>query len=289
MTTPQPPVSTKSANDGPYDERDDRITVAKALTILQKGQNDPEMTELVTGISPRDSIHGKLERREPSYSDFFLMDLCTTALPSPCQLVPTQGKDQKTARRWDKIPQDGCYLIYDNDSGGRLVAHYSHTANPQDNVIGFWTIPRRGNPLKRLGLVGQGSKKDDIQAFKYSTERGYVELIRGIIGGEKNHKKYLQGWCSFVQLAKKHNGILTKFPASKTKHNMGIEVDIYGYEKGKVFPLDTDDGHKLVDVSSLEAVAVVPHNNDRFIGVHALTAMAFLEYGNLEGASLRLH
>lgn len=66
-----------------------------------------------------------------------------------------------------------------------------------------------------------------------------------------------------------------------------MKVDIYGFSaKDGVSYLDMDD--KLVDVSKLDAVAVVPKENDRFKGVKGLTEIGFLELGQLEGASLKL-
>ena len=110
-----------------------------------------------------------------------------------------------------------------------------------------------------------------------------MELIRGIVGGEKNKRKYYSGWCQFIQLAKHWGGKV----AQKTTFDQGIKVDMYGYQDGRVNHLDIED--KLVAVGDLEAVAVVPAGNDRFKGVHALTRSLFLEYGNFEGASMLLH
>jgi hypothetical protein len=109
-----------------------------------------------------------------------------------------------------------------------------------------------------------------------------VELIGGIVGGEKNKRKYYSGWCQFIQLAKSFGGKVAKKP----DFEQGIKVDIYGFKEGRVSYLDLND--KLQPVSDLEAVAVVPHGNDRFKGVHALTRTMFLDGGNTEGASMLL-
>jgi hypothetical protein len=166
-----------------------------------------------------------------------------------------------------EVLEDGCYLIYDSASGGTLVLHYSHSQIPE-NAVGFWA-------------PGPGKV---IRDFKYAHAGGYVELIRGIVGGEKSKKKYYSGWCQFIQMAKSLSGQVKKF----THFAQGLKVDVYGYHQGQVNKLlDSDD--TLQDVSHLEAVAVVPANNDRFQGVQAMPAIAFLEMGNLEGASLHLH
>lgn len=241
---PHPPADDELY---PYDEEYDSVNVEKALEILHRNPNQ-DVAELFRDLPLRSSLH---QLRTPFSAN-------TSSAEPP-------GSSFRVVH--PEVLQDGCYMIYDNASGGTLVLHYSKTSVPE-NAVGFWAPG-----------PGQG-----IQDFKYATNRGYSELIRGIVGGEKNRKKYYSGWCQFIQLARQLSGRVKKISHPQQQH---VKVDIYGYAKGKVWLLDMDD--KLVDVSDLEAVAVVPHENDRFQGVHALTCLAFLEQGNLEGASIRLH
>ena len=72
----------------------------------------------------------------------------------------------------------------------------------------------------------------------------------------------------------------------------GLKVGIYGwYANSTVCPLCQQelDRSALVDVSNLNAVAVVPHADDHFVGVKQLFELAFLQLGDLEGASPKLH
>jgi hypothetical protein len=163
----------------------------------------------------------------------------------------------------DKGPE-GCYLVYESDSGGKLMLFYS-TGELPDNAVGFWCAM----PPKT------------IQGFKFKQAGGRSELIKGIAGGDANRRKYFVGWCQFVKLAKAMNGKVIKFPNA----DQGVEVDVYGYRSAEQQPqiLQLDEG--LVDVSELDAVAVIPKHNPKFQGIKSLQMSTFLEWGNVIGAS----
>lgn len=239
------------AADLPFDEEADAASVAKGLIMLHENPD----------IDPAQAFKGRAPVRS---------SLQTLQMPFAYEALADDQDPQQQKRSFrlsqPKIMEDGCYLIYDNTSGGTLVLHYSHSHVPE-NAVGFW-VP---------------GKDRKIQEFKYDHDGGYVELIRGIVGGEKNKRKYYSGWCQFIQLAKSFGGKVAK----KQHFEQGLKVDVYGYENGRVNFLDLDD--KLRQVGDLEAVAVVPQGNDRFKGVHALTQSVFLQYGNFEGASMLLH
>ena len=79
----------------------------------------------------------------------------------------------------------GCYLVYEPDSGGRLMTVYSRGYVPM-NAVGFW-------------CPGEGKS---IQDFKFKQAGGRSELIKGIAGGDSNRRKYFVGWCQFIKMAK---------------------------------------------------------------------------------------
>ena len=58
---------------------------------------------------------------------------------------------------------EGCYLIFEPSSGGRLMLYYSKGQIPS-NAIGFW-CPGAGR---------------SIQGFKFKQSAGRQELIKGI-------------------------------------------------------------------------------------------------------------
>lgn len=249
-------MSTTKDDDNaalPFDEEADAASVAKGLEMLHQNPN----------IDPAQAFKGRAPIRS---------SLQTLQMPFAYAPLEDEEEDSKSNRERSfrislpKVLEDGCYLIYDSSSGGTLVLHYSHQLQPE-NAVGFW-VP---------------GKEKKIQDFKYDHEGGYVELIRGIVGGEKNKRKYYSGWCQFIQLAKSMGGKVAK----KSVFDQGLKVDVYGFVDGRVSFLDIDD--KLRAVGDLEAVAVVPAGNDRFKGVHALTRTMFLDSGNFEGASMLLH
>eukprot|EP01083_Nonionella_stella_P100769 284634_1 len=64
---------------------------------------------------------------------------------------------------------EGCYLLFDDSSGGKLTLQYSKEI--VDGAIGFWG-------------PGQGKK---IQGFKFKQNQGRSDLVSGIAG--KDYKK----------------------------------------------------------------------------------------------------
>lgn len=176
-------------------------------------------------------------------------------------------KDQDDFDEDEDDGPEGCYLVYESDSGGKLMLFYSKGTIP-DNAVGFF--------------CAMAPKK--IQDFKFKQAGGRSELIKGIAGGDANRRKYFVGWCQFVKLAKAMNGKLIKFPNA----DQGVEVDVYGYSQAEQQPqmLHLDEG--LVDVSQLDAVAVIPKHNPTFQGIKSLQVSTFLEWGSLAGASTAL-
>lgn len=164
----------------------------------------------------------------------------------------------------DEMGPEGCYLVYEPDSGGRLMTVYSRGYVPM-NAVGFW-------------CAGEGQS---IQGFKFKQAGGRSELIKGIAGGDSNRRKYFVGWCQFIKMAKAKEGRVIKFPNAI----QGVEVDIYGYRQSDSHPdfLNLDD--ELVDVNIYDAIAVVPRHKEFLRGVKSIVASNFLEMGSLAGAS----
>ena len=143
----------------------------------------------------------------------------------------------------DAPPGPACYLIYEPDSSGRLVLHYSKT--PLEHAIGMWT-------------PGAGKQ---ISGFKFKQNLGRSVLIGSCSSGVQGRKNYCSGWCQFVRAARLQAGQVTLWdPTSK-----GLPVDIWLYNDTNKTNLD--QSHKLVlgqatDVSTILAVACLPKNTD---------------------------
>ena len=164
----------------------------------------------------------------------------------------------------ENLGPEGCYLVYEPDSGGRLMIVYSHGYVPM-NAVGFW-------------CAGEGKA---IQDFKFKQNCGRSELIKGIAGGDSNRRKYFVGWCQFIKMAKAMNGRVIKFPNAI----QGVEVDVYGYRQSDSHPDFLGLDEALIDINSYDAIAVVPMHKDFLKGVKSMVASTFLEMGNIAGAS----
>ena len=190
--------------------------------------------------------------------------------------VSKETSDQSTMTDREETPSpaapasegpEGCYLLYESDSGGKLTLQYTKGEVPK-NSVGFW-------------VPGEGKK---IQGFKFKSNSGRSELIKGIAGGDSNRRKYLIGWCQFIKLARQMNGKVIKFPNA----DQGVEVDIYAFKASDNCPvfLGLDEG--LVDVGPFDAIAVIPMHSVNFQGIHTLDMNNFLDRGNIAGATTLL-
>mmetsp|Transcript_28199 Transcript_28199/g.39675 ORF Transcript_28199/g.39675 Transcript_28199/m.39675 type:complete len:429 (+) Transcript_28199:60-1346(+) len=181
--------------------------------------------------------------------------------------APTQDSPTSVRKVFTLKEDEGCYLTYESDSGGRLMLHYVRGLDIPDNAVGFWT-------------PGAGKS---IQGFKFKQAGGRSELIKGIAGGDANRRKYFSGWCQYLKLAKAMNAHVKKLEGGQ-----GVEVDVYGYRECDSQPCLLDLNSGLVDIADFDAVAVIPKHKSFLQGVKSLVLPAFLEKGNLAGASTTL-
>lgn len=184
----------------------------------------------------------------------------TTPLPSR---VNTPSTPQFVSKLPDTIPKEGCYLIFDSNSGGRFIVQFSRSVI--QDAIGFWA-------------PGPGKK---LQGFKFKQNQGKSDLMKGIAGKDYK-KKYFSGWCQYVKAAKSFNGYFVKY--SKKDH---IEVDLYVFFHDTCEIEQVQDA-KLIDVSQIAAVACVAKGNSTFDGVKTAEFGTFLGKGAAAGASLAL-
>ena len=188
-----------------------------------------------------------------------------------------KSNNKASSSRWNlrkksssrqQASEDGCYLTYETDSGGRLMLHYKRAQQDQQrpkNAVGFW------KPGK--GVV--------LQDFKFDKNGGKMEIIRGISGGDSNRRKYFEGWCQYLKIAKSKDGVVQKFSRGGT----GVEVDVYGFDGWESKSYQLNLGKHGVDMSKFDAVAVVPKHKDFLQGVTTLGLSTFLEKGSVAGAS----
>lgn len=155
---------------------------------------------------------------------------------------------------------EGCYLVFDPSSGGKLTMLYSKTV--VNGAIGFWT-------------PGRGKK---IQGFKFKQNQGRSDLMKNIAGKDYK-KKYFNGWCQFVKAAKMYSGFVCKW----SEHER-IETDMFVFYSDSCEMRKIEDG-ELFDVSDIDAVACLPKGNATFDGVKTGEYGTFLNRGDAAGAS----
>ena len=193
----------------------------------------------------------------------FVPTAATTAEAANAAVAASQSLDDQERPSDPTHGPKGCYLVYEGNSGGRLMLHYSLGFVP-DNAVGFW-LP---------------SSNHSIQPFKFKQAGGRSELIKGIAGGDSNRRKYFVGWCQFLKLAKAKEGRVIMFTPAQ-----GVPVDIYGYNTATQHPQFLDLSSGLLNINEFDAFAVVPRHAAFLRGVKSIVVSNFLELGNLAGAS----
>lgn len=146
-------------------------------------------------------------------------------------------------------PAAACYLLYEPDSSGRLVEHYSMT--PVEGAIGKW-------------IPGVDKK---IAPFKLKRNAGRNVLIGSCSAGVQGRRNYCNGWCQFVKSAYVQNGHVQLWdPTGK-----GMMVDVYLYldsdgkggdSKGQTVKIE--QGGPPVSTDKLLAVACLPKTTTFF-------------------------
>jgi len=167
------------------------------------------------------------------------------------------------------VPAGGaCYLVYEPDSSGRLVEHYSKT--PIEGALGRW-VP---------------GKDKKIAEFKFKQNLGKVVLIGNCSGGLAGRKSYCSGWNQFIKNAKLNKGeVMFWDPLKDAK---GLLVDVWFY---------TDDNRpgsqsmKLeegvsISVEKMLAVSTMAKNTEFYEGV-SIDMFRWLDDGNGHGASTK--
>jgi hypothetical protein len=198
----------------------------------------------------------------PSVADVKVYPVKSCAHIPPSKLNPTDGYATATDA---PNPEGGaCYLVYETDSSGRLVEHYSKT--PIVDAIGRWT-------------PGGGKK---IAGFKFKQNLGKSVLIGNCAAGVQGRKNYSSGWCQFIRSARvMHGEVMLWNPVAK-----GLMVDVYLYMDDNR-PMNQTYKLKqgvVVDVQKPLAVACIPKGTS-FYGSMTVDIFKWLADGSTYGAS----
>lgn len=258
-----------------YVEPKKKIALPQESKVLQTPKSERKSRRFGSSWSPSVSTSGspienlsqEKKPQEKSSTKSLFPSPVEKRSDSSANLV---SNDKKVSRDVQAAPvpvpiniDEGCYLLFDDSSGGKLTLQYSK--EKVDASIGFWG-------------PGQGKK---IQGFKFKQNQGRSDLVSGIAGKDYK-KKYFNGWCQFVKAAKNQNGFLSKW-----SENERIGVDVYVYF-GETCEIEMVEDGKSFDVSQIDAVSVLPKGNNTFNGVHICEYGTFLGRGDAAGASMAL-
>jgi len=171
----------------------------------------------------------------------------------------------------DDVGPVGCYLVFEPSSGGRLLVQYSKGTVPE-NAVGFFA-------------QSQSMDAKPIPKFKFTTNGGKSELIKGIAGGDANRKKYYVGWCLFLKLACQFSADVICFTPTNSQY---VKIDVYGIQGTNVVALQGDLERGLTSINDFDAIAVLPKHSTFLQGCKTTQLQTFLEKANISGAATLL-
>lgn len=225
--------------------------------------------KVLSNGEPIDAAELKREQSQSSFSAMEQERESQINLESPSPKRENFQRSASSMTQSTDVPAEplssteGCYLVFDPASGGKLTMQYSKTV--VNGAIGFWT-------------PGRGKK---IQGFKFKQNQGRSDLMKNIAGKDYK-KKYFNGWCQFVKAAKMYAGFVCKW----SEHER-IETDIFVFYSDSCEVKKIEDG-ELFDVADIDAVSSLPRGNATFDGVKTGEYGTFLNRGDAAGASTAL-
>lgn len=159
-------------------------------------------------------------------------------------------------------------VVYETDSSGRLVEHYSKEAIK--GAIGRWTP----------------GKDKKISGFKFTQNHGKVILIGNCSGGVAGRKAYCAGWNQFVKSAKLNKGEIMFWEPLEGVKGLPVDVWLYTDDKRPGFQSKKLETGVATKLETMQGVATLPKDSDFFEGVN-IDLFKWLDDGNSKGASIK--
>lgn len=157
---------------------------------------------------------------------------------------------------------DGCYLCYDSKDGGVVYSMWSLLGMKGEEVLGFF------------------KPKASVPNFKYTTNDGRQDILRGVTG---NTKKYFQAWTIFFGMAREANGVVS---TQGLVRQSNYEVEIWLLDSsGSVRVLKNGEE---VSSTTIDCVAALPKGSKAFEGVVKVQKEFFISNANKLGISASL-
>ncbi|KAL3934059.1 MAG: hypothetical protein SGARI_003554, partial [Bacillariaceae sp.] len=195
---------------------------------------------------------------------------------APTSVAPVakmqKGLSYRSLMQVDSVPEGGaCNLVYEPDSSGRLVEHYSTKPLEGMAAVGRWT---------------SGSSKK-IAGFKFKRNAGRNVLIGNCSAGVQGRKNYCSGWCQFVKSAYILKGDVTVYDIPTGLKAMPVDVYLYyddnrpGFQSVKLVP------GKAATTEKLLAVACIPKNTPFYENM-TVDLLKWLQDGTNHGYSSKI-
>jgi len=242
---------------------------ANAGTVKKADQNQITRGLEVVGPEGRtSSTAGSLESTDLDETK----STCSSQSSKENDELLSNQKEEEPVEEEPTYPKEGaCNLVYEPDSSGRLVEHYSTHELEGMAVVGRWT-------------AGEGKK---IAGFKFKRNLGRNVLIGNCSAGVLGRKNYCNGYCQFVKSAKLMNGAVTLYVPDGFKF-MPVEVYLYRNddrsEGCQTFKLVPGESYDLEDVL---AVGCLPKGSP-FYKTETVDLMKWLHDAASYGYSCKL-
>ena len=186
-------------------------------------------------------------------------------------IAPSLQKGLSYRTLGEPIEGGACHLVYEPDSSGRLVEHYSNNELQNKAIVGRWT-------------AGNGKK---IAGFKFKRNAGRQVLIGKCSAGVLGRKNYCNGFCQFVKQAKLMNGDVTLYGVPSGFKAMPVDVYLYyddsrpGYQTVKLEPGQSYTTENVI------AVGCLPKNTPFYESIETVDLLKWLHDAESQGYSSR--
>jgi len=169
------------------------------------------------------------------------------------------------------IEGGACHLVYEPDSSGRLVEHYSKNELNGMAVVGRWT-------------AGSGKK---IAGFKFKRNAGRQVLIGSCSAGVQGRKNYCNGFCQFVKQAKLQNGDVTLYDVPSGFKAMPVDVYIYYDDNRPGYQIKKLEVGESYTTLNLLAVCALPKHTPFYENSETVDLLKWLHDAEVQGYSSR--
>jgi len=184
--------------------------------------------------------------------------------------TPSLNKGLSYRTLGESIEGGACHLVYEPDSSGRLVEHYSKNELQKMAVVGRWSA---------------GSGKT-IAGFKFKRNAGRQVLIGNCSAGVLGRKNYCNGFCQFVKQAKLMNGDVILYDVPTGFKAMPVDLYLYYDDNRPGYQTIKLERGQSYTTDNMIAVSCLPKNTP-FYETETVDLLKWLHDAEVQGYSSR--